>query len=226
LNAVTKPSLTFSVSKRSLDKAAASASVPAPLPRDRRNSIENEILPLEGDELVTECNRLWAEAGAKFLAIGRYLQREFLRTQRYGTFESTVIEKLHFGRIVAYQLRTVAAAVDGGRIAEDVLPRSYATAYKLICMPIDTFEVAKSRGLVRPDVSRPEIERFKREIAQRQAREEDPVRAKQAEREKIRSEVMRLMERVSAMNARIAEINEEIGPDSEDGPLFEGEVAS
>jgi hypothetical protein len=37
---------------------------------------------------------------------------------------------------------------------------------------------------------------------------------------------MRLMERVSAMNARIAEINEEIGPDSEDGPLFEGEVAS
>jgi hypothetical protein len=225
LDAVTKPSLTFSVSKRSLDKAAASASVPAPLPRDRRNSIENEILPLEGDELVRECNRLWAEAGAKFLAIGRYLQREFLRTQRDGTFESMVIEKLHFGRIVAYQLRTVAAAVDGGRIAEDVLPRSYATAYKLVCMPIDTFEVAKSRGLVRPDVSRPEIERFKREIAQRQANEEDPVRAKQAEREKIRSEVMRLMERVSAMNARIAEINKEIGPDSENGPLLEGEVA-
>ena len=80
--------------------------------------------------------------------------------------------------------------------------------------------------MVRPDVSRPEIERFKREIAQQQATEEDPVRAKQAEREKIRSEVVRLMERVSAMNARIAEIIEEIGPDSVDGPLIEGEVAS
>ncbi|MDQ6825670.1 MAG: hypothetical protein M3Z14_00505, partial [Candidatus Eremiobacteraeota bacterium] len=72
-----KPSLTFSVSRRSLDKAAtASVTALAPIPRDRRNSIENEILPLEGDELVTECNRLWAEAGAKFLAIGRYLRRE------------------------------------------------------------------------------------------------------------------------------------------------------
>ena len=69
---MTKPSLTFSVTKRALVKAAASASAPAPLPRNRRNWIENEILPLEGDELVTECNRLWAEAGAKFLAIGRY----------------------------------------------------------------------------------------------------------------------------------------------------------
>lgn len=222
-----KPSLTFSVSKRSLDKAAAlSSPAVTQLPRDRRNSIENEILPLEGDELVTECNRLWAEAGAKFLAIGRYLQCEFLRTQRDGTFESTVIENLHFGRIVAYQLRTIAAAVDGGKIAEEVLPRSYATAYKLICMPIDMFDVAKSRGLVRPDVSRPEIERFKREMVQQRSTKEDPLRTKQAEREKIRSDVARLIERISVMNARIAEINEEIGPDGGDGPVVEGEVAS
>jgi hypothetical protein len=220
-----KPPLTFSVSKRSLNKAAtANISAPAPHPRDRRNSIENEILPLEGSELVAECNRLWAEAGAKFLAIGRYLQREFLRTQRDGTFETTVIEKLHFGRIVAYQLRTVAAAIDAGKIAESVLPRSYATAYKLVCMPIDMFEVAKTRGLVRPDVSRPEIERFKREIAMQQAIKDDPLQAKQAERDKIRFEVVRLLERISIMNARIAEIDEEIGRDSRDGPLIESEV--
>lgn|GEM_PF-1981761 len=218
--------MTFSVSKRSLEKAAVSVSLPAPVPRDRRNSIENEILPLEGDELVAECNRLWSEAGQKFLAIGRYLQREFLRTERDGTFESTVVERLHFGRIVAYQLRMVATAVDGGKIAEDLLPRSYATAYKLVCMPSETFEEAKARGLVRPDVSRPEIERFKRELAQQQAAKDDPVRAKRSERAKIRTEVARLMERMAAMNARIAEIDREIGLADEDGPAIDGEVAS
>jgi uncharacterized protein involved in exopolysaccharide biosynthesis len=93
-------------------------------------------------------------------------------------------------------------------------------------MPSETFEEAKARGLVRPDVSRPEIERFKRELAQQQAAKDDPVRAKRSERAKIRTEVARLMERMAAMNARIAEIDREIGLADEDGPAIDGEVAS
>jgi hypothetical protein len=90
----------------------------------------------------------------------------------------------------------------------------------------EPLEPPPSAVIIKRSVSGYRSRRFKREIAQQQVTEEDPVRAKQAEREKIQSELVRLMERVSAMNARIAEINEEIGPDSENGPLIEGEVAS
>jgi hypothetical protein len=210
---VTIPNKIFSISKRSLQKAAASEPnvIQSALPRHRRNSIENEILPIEGADLVSECNRLWMEASQKFLAIGRYLQKEFLRTRRDGTFESEVIEKLHFGRIVAYQLRTVAAAVDDGKIEEDLLPRSYATAYKLVSMPEDAFEQAKGDGLIRPDVSRPEIERFKRDFDLKRDLRDNPLEAKRAERTKIIAEVDRLKERIAVMANRISELDKEIG---------------
>lgn len=199
----------FTLSSRTVKRAVVAVDNPTAVTRNRRNSIDNTILPLEGDELVDEIGRLWDEAQQKFVAIGRYLVRAFDLYE--GTFEETVLSRLPFGRIVAYQLRAVAEAVDSQRLPESRLPRSYATAYKLITLPPLDYEEAKKRGIVRADVTRPEVEAFKRELKDERLRAMDPVEFLRRERAQLRVEVERAEERMKVARARLSEIETSIG---------------
>lgn len=199
----------FTLSSRTVKRAVVAVDNPTAVTRNRRNSIDNTILPLEGDELVGEIGRLWDEAQQKFVAIGRYLVRAFDLYE--GTFEETVLSRLPFGRIVAYQLRAVAEAVDSQRLPESRLPRSYATAYKLITLPPLDYEEAKKRGIVRADVTRPEVEAFKRELKDERLRAMDPVEFLRRERAQLRVEVERAEERMKVARARLSEIETSIG---------------
>lgn len=199
----------FTLSSRTVKRAVVAVEKPVSVTRDRRNSIDNTILPLEGDELVDEIGRLWDEAQQKFVAIGRYLVRAFNLYE--GTFEETILSRLPFGRIVAYQLRAVAEAVDSQRLPESRLPRSYATAYKLITLPPLDYEEAKKRGIVRADVTRPEVEAFKRELKDERLRAMDPVEFLRLERAQLRAEVERAEERMKVARARLYEIEASIG---------------
>ena len=210
--------VSFTLSTRTVKKAVASGGK-SPAARERRNSIDNAILPLEGDELIAEIGKLWDEAQQKFLAIGRYLVRAFGLYQ--GTFEETVLARLPFGRIVAYQLRAVAEAVDSEKLPEDRLPRSYATAYKLVSLPALDYEEAKKRGVVRADVTRPEVEAFKRQLREERMRALNRAEFLRQERAQLRAEVARMEDRLQAAQARLSEIADEIG-DDEDGPIIEG----
>lgn len=199
----------FTLSSRTVKRAVVAADRPAQVTRDRMNSIDNTILPLEGDELVDEIGRLWDEAQQKFVAIGRYLVRAFNLYE--GTFEETVLSRLPFGRIVAYQLRAVAEAVDSQKLPEARLPRSYATAYKLITLPPLDYEEAKKRGVVRADVTRPEVEAFKRQLKNERLSAMDPVEFLRQERAQLRAEVERAEERVRVARVRLSEIEASIG---------------
>jgi hypothetical protein len=210
----------FVLSTRTVKKAVASADMSPTVARERRNSIDNAILPLEGDELIAEIDKLWDEAQQKFLAIGRYLVRAFDLYQ--GTFEETVLARLPFGRIVAYQLRAVAEAVDSEKLTEDRLPRSYATAYKLISLPALDYEEAKKRGVVRADVTRPEVEAFKRQLREERMRALDRTEFLRQERAHLRAEITRMEEHLHAAQARLSEIDNEIGNKEEGGPILEG----
>jgi hypothetical protein len=210
--------VSFTLSTRTVRKAVASRGT-TPATRERRNSIDNAILPLEGDELIAEIGKLWDEAQQKFLAIGRYLARAFDLYQ--GTFEETVLTKLPFGRIVAYQLRAVAEAVDTQKLPEDRLPRSYATAYKLVSLSALDYEEAKKRGVVRADVTRPEVETFKRQLREERMRALNRAEFLSQERAQLRAEVARMEDRLQAARKRLLEIADEIGDDQEDGPAIE-----
>ncbi len=201
----------FTLSSRTVKRAIVAADKPSAVTRSRRNSIDNTILPLEGDELVDEIGRLWDEAQQKFVAIGRYLVRAFELYE--GTFEETILSRLPFGRIVAYQLRAVAEAVDSQKLPESRLPRSYATAYKLITLPPLDYEEAKKRGIVRADVTRPEVEAFKRELKDERLRTLDPVEFLKRERGQLQAEVERAQERIKVALARLSEIESSLGPD-------------
>ena len=64
----------------------------------------------------------------------------------------------------AWQLRTVATAVDGGRLVEDDLPNSYATAFKLASLDDELLDRAKAENVVRPNVTRAEVTSFVRRV--------------------------------------------------------------
>jgi hypothetical protein len=83
-------------------------------------------------DYAREIAKLWHEAQAKFLAIGRYpvaAKANLDLDSRHEDYERFVRNDFPFGRQIARQLRAVAAAVDGGRLAEQELPRAYSTAF-------------------------------------------------------------------------------------------------
>ena len=167
----------------------------------RLRILGNSILDLQTEtEVVHEITKLWREAQEKFLAIGRYLMRA--KERFAGEYERLILPQLPFGRQVAFQLRTVAAAVDGGKIEEEVLPRSYSTAYTLVTLETEHLQLARSRNLVRPDVARSEIAAFRRELL----RSSGPKRLAALARE--RQHVARELDR---LHKRMAEIDAELG---------------
>jgi hypothetical protein len=138
------------------------------------NRFGSPLLELGADRIAyaSEISRLWSEAQDRFLKIGRYLVRAKAALP-HGSFEAMIADELPFGRHVAWQLRTVATAVDGGRLVEDELPNSYATAFKLASLDDDVLDRAKAENVVRPNVTRAEVTSFvRRVVGERQFKSE------------------------------------------------------
>jgi hypothetical protein len=162
---------------------------------------------------VAELSRLWRESCERFLAIGEYLllAKEALP---HGEYEQMVASELPFGRSVTHALKTVAEAVRAGRLAKAELPLSYATAYLLASMSPPHLDLARQRGLVRPNVTRAAITSFRTEL--RQETRSNP-RA-----ELLQKERLRLLREIELMQQRVAEIDAEVG---REGFVIEGDAA-
>jgi hypothetical protein len=65
---------------------------------------------------------------------------------------------------VAFQMRSVVAAIDEGRFAEGELPQNYSVAYQLVTLAEQEIEVAREKKIIRPDVRRAEVIAFKRSL--------------------------------------------------------------
>jgi hypothetical protein len=103
---------------------------------------------------------------------------------------------LPFGGSAARKLRTVAEAVDAERLPIISLPRSYVNAYELAVLHDQDLRRAEERHLVRPDVTRREIEAFKREIRQP---------AQSGRRTELLRERQRLKARLAVIEAELAQ---------------------
>ena len=211
---------TFAVSKRRSSRLAADALGTEAPETGRTQTLSNSILDLRTEsEVVEEVSKLWNEAQEKFLAIGRYLRDA--KTRFSGSFEKQIVAALPFGKNIAYQLRTVAEAVDSGRLPEENLPRSYATAFQLVTLSPSDFETARSRGLVRNSVTRPEVDVFKREIRAARLGQGDRRLVLAAERRALKAEMERIQARFREVAARLEEIEAEIGA-GEGGVVIDG----
>lgn len=157
-----------------------------------------------------EIGRLWSEAQDKFLKIGRYLvkAKELLP---HGSYEAMVVDELPFGRHVAWQLRTVAMAVDGGRLIEDDLPNSYATAFKLASLDDDVLKRAKVENIIRPNVTRAEVVSFVRRVAGERNKQPANHDYLKIEMKALQQKLRKLVSEQRATQTRLSEISAELG---------------
>jgi hypothetical protein len=110
-----------------------------------------------------------------------------------------------FTETIGIQLRRVAKAVTTGSIGEHEMPGSYSVAYQIAVMDAPTLEIARTRNILRPDVTRTEIIAFRREISTANTAQEEglnlsAVRRKKARLTKLRDE---LTDRLAAVNAEL-----------------------
>jgi hypothetical protein len=149
---------------------AMSSSLPSAQHHDRRGEILSRVHKncATRVEFVGEISRLWNESQHRFIEIGRYLAEAKERLE-HGEFMPMIESDLPFGHKVAVKLMAVAKAVDEGIFPPKDLPSSYSTVYELISLKEDERARAVEAGIVRCDVSREEIVRFKHQIrAERQ----------------------------------------------------------
>ena len=171
----------------------------------RTEIIANALRPCQTrEEYVREIHKLWTEAQAKFLAIGRYLVAAKANLDvngKRGDYERMINNDLPFSRQVAHQLRVVAEAVDSGRLGEDEMPRGYSTAFLLASLPDEQLAVARQRGLVSPAVARARVLEFRRTLMPRD------LGQLQRNRERILAEIERRRAEIEALQARLSEID-------------------
>lgn len=157
------------LTRRALDKLRAQEleQLPvalAPQARARAEGIMNAVVPQNDvDGYTREITRLWMEARDKFMSIGEYLMHA-KQTLAHGEYELMIRSRLPFNTSAAHKMRAVAEAVREGRIPRTKMPHSYATAYELTLLNENEFQVALSRGLVRPDVYLREIQALRAEL--------------------------------------------------------------
>jgi hypothetical protein len=131
----------------------------------------------------------------------------------HGDYERMIRDDLPFGRQIAHQLRVVAEAVDHGRLIEEEIPRSYSTVFLLASLDDKHLELARSKGLVRPETTRAQVAAFRRSLVSA-----DPVRL-QRNRERLVEEIERREAELRALRTRLAEVDHVL--DTIDGEAIE-----
>ncbi len=114
-------------------------------------------------EFVREIARLWTETQSRFLDIGHYLI-EAKEKLGHGEFLPMIDAELPFGARTAHKLMVVAEAMDTGMFPPERLPPTYTTVYELVSLKPAERDLAMRQDLVRPDVSREAVLRFKKEL--------------------------------------------------------------
>jgi hypothetical protein len=158
-----------------------------------------------------EVHAEWRKAKQSFLAIGKSLLavEQALAPDEFRRLSKGTERIFPFSETIATQLRQVARAVMSGRLNETEMPGSYSVAYQIAVMDGPTIEIARSRNLVRPDVTRTEVIAFRREINAPPASQPQRLDIGAVRREKVRLTKLRaeLAERLAQIDARIAELS-------------------
>jgi hypothetical protein len=156
------------------------------------------------EEFAREIGTLWSEAQTKFLTIGRYLIQA-KQDLPHGEFDEMVRRDLPFSRQIAHQLRTVASAIDSGRLVEDEIPHSYATVYFLATLSDNQLALARERGLVSPTTTRPQVLAFKRSLS-----EEGTIQLARR-RDRLFADIRRREAELTELRQELAEIDQSLG---------------
>lgn len=154
-----------------------------------------------------EVHSHWGAAKRSFVAIGKcllMLERK-LSHEEFKRLTKGTDRIFPFTETIGIQLRRVAKAVTTGSIGEHEMPGSYSVAYQIAVMDAPTLEIARTRNILRPDVTRTEIIAFRREISTANTAQEEGVNLSAVRRKKARLTKLRdeLTDRLAAVNAEL-----------------------
>lgn len=165
-----------------------------------------------------EVNQNWNQARDSFLAIGRALLdlENFLSKAEYIKLRQGSERLFPFSDATATQLRRIAKAVSDGVIPLDACPGSYGTAYQITLLNEYQLQVAKERGLIRPDVTRREIANLRRETVIKQEVSgridvnllKDEYRKLLRQREKLESEMASVDSKIQDIRGLLGDLIE------------------
>ncbi len=117
-------------------------------------------------KLRTDVAVAWSQTRDAFIEIGRALNdvdRELEPLERE-RFKAGFRQLFPFSDTVASQFRAIARAVDERQLPRELVPGSYGAAYQMALLTPGQREAARTRGLIRPDVSRDALIEFRREV--------------------------------------------------------------
>lgn len=109
------------------------------------------------EEFAADIRREWSNALEATVAIGRRLN-EARATLPHGDYEAMVANDLPFSPATARKLRECAELVDSGKVPLDRLPEAYSTVYAIATLPDEVRQDALDAGVIRPDMTRAEVE--------------------------------------------------------------------
>jgi hypothetical protein len=160
-------------------------------------------------KLRTDVAVAWNQTRDAFIEIGRALNdvdRELDSIER-DRFKSGFRQLFPFSETVASQFRAIARAVDDGHLPREAVPGSYGAAYQMALLTPSQREVARARGLIRPNVSRDTLIEFRREVTAMHSRSRglDPTRM-QAELGRLERQKRKALSDLVALRRRIQEI--------------------
>lgn len=136
----------------------------------------------------------WEGAQERFLRIGELLHVADL-TLTAEADRKALAELLPFGKSARSQLLTAYRAIQSGRVPRAVAAAGYSTVYLLAGIADDERPRAEAAGLFRKDVTKAEVQAFKR--AQQPPAEADELA-------QIDAEIARLEDRLVALRRRRA----------------------
>jgi len=160
-------------------------------------------------KLRTDVAVAWNQTRDAFIEIGRALNdvdRELDPVER-DRFKAGFRQLFPFSETVASQFRAIARAVDDGHLPREAVPGSYGAAYQMALLTPGQREVARARGLIRPNVSRDTLIEFRREVTTVHSRSRglDPTRM-QAELGRLERQKRKALSDLVALRRRIQEI--------------------
>lgn len=205
--------------------APAPVAVPSPIKAARdvatiaSGEVEADPFRREIQRYLTPIANLWNGARANLIDIGRELNRA-KAALGHGKFEKMCRSYLPFSKQIAHQLRTVAEAIDTGKWAEEVLPPSYSVAYQLVSIDPAALALAKERDLIRPDVTRAALLKFKADWKRMQ--EQGPQSDEEREIAELGEERERLLARLARIDARIDDLRSGRSRAADGGAVIEG----
>ena len=195
---------------------------------ERTDAIVNTIEFKTKAECITAITTLWERSQRNFVAIGKYLIRAKEKLA-HGEYGKMIESELPFNRSLAYMMRTIAEAIESRKISQDECPTDYATAYRLISLPPDKFQLAREKSLVKPNLRRYEIIDFRRQFLEppkMESKEPKSTKARQARKNKLLAKIAEFERETARMKAEVIELCKRLGEHDPFAPIIDLEAAS